>query len=115
MSMHSAEPQKIEWVVIKHEKFTFIEFNIPEELMEPATLKEIDLPRELGERRFLGLVISGRGPVWLYAYLVHLAHPFAWVATYDPRLNGAVVVMNHVPSGPGVGDIIPVSKNERTE
>lgn len=38
-----------------------------------------------------GLVLSGRGPVWLYCFLVHYYHATAFVATCDPRLGGAVL------------------------
>lgn len=55
-----------------------------------------------------GVIFSGRGPVWLYGYLVHQAHPFAWVGIYDPRLRAAVVVESHVPRAPRAGDLIPL-------
>lgn len=44
-----------------------------------------------------GAVISGRMPIWGAAMLCHLFHPASWVATYDPRLGGGVVVQSHVP------------------
>ncbi len=52
-----------------------------------------------------GIILSGKGPIWLYGYLVHYYHATKWVATYDPRLSGAVVVESHV-SDVNVGDII---------
>ncbi len=48
-----------------------------------------------------GVILSGRGPVWGYAMMVHAAHPSPWVATADPRLEGAVIVQSHRP---GVSD-----------
>lgn len=54
-----------------------------------------------------GVVLSGRGPVWLYCFLTHFYHPTKFVATYDPRLQGAVVVESH-GSQYKVGDVIPV-------
>lgn len=53
-----------------------------------------------------GVVISGRGPIWLYAALVHHYHPAAWVATFDPRLGGGVVVERHTHDSPALGEII---------
>jgi len=53
------------------------------------------------------VVVSGRLPVWAFAALVHLFHPRPWVATFDPRLGGGVVVMRHDPAGPSVGDVVP--------
>ena len=40
-------------------------------------------------------MIEGKGPIWLYGYLVHQCHAAAWVGCFDPRL-GAVVVSTHV-------------------
>jgi CRISPR-associated protein Csx3 len=57
-----------------------------------------------------GVVISGRLPVWAFAALVHLFHPRPWVATFDPRLGGGVVVMSHDPAGPAVGDVVPTGE-----
>ncbi len=87
---------------------TVIEFTLVTDVIKPSALAEADLPAELETRRNLGLIISGRGPVWLYAHLVHRAHPFAWVAVFDPRLNAGVVVMNHIPDGPNVGSLVSV-------
>jgi len=44
-----------------------------------------------------GVVISGRGPIWLFCALAHHYHYALWVATHDPRLEGVVVVMSHSP------------------
>jgi CRISPR-associated protein Csx3 len=54
----------------------------------------------------LPVLINGRGPIWLYAMLVHAAHPTPVVGTYDPRLSGYVVVASHDPHW-GIGDTIP--------
>lgn len=54
-----------------------------------------------------GVIISGRLPVWAYAALAHYFHPRPFVATYDPRLSGGVVVESHTP-GVAVGTIVPV-------
>jgi len=54
-----------------------------------------------------GVILSGRGRVWLFCFLTHFYHPTKFIATYDPRLQGAVVVESH-GSKYKVGDIIPV-------
>lgn len=42
------------------------------------------------------LVISGRGPIWLYGALLHrYLHSVAAIATFDPKVGGAVVVASH--------------------
>lgn len=69
-------------------------------LMEPSDLPALLLPTTLIWSQ--GVVIEGKGPIWLYGFLVHACHPAAWVACFDPRLGdavpqsgGAVVVSTH--------------------
>ena len=97
----------VSWKVARTNDFVLAEFTIEGGVIQPSDLSSVQLPIQPEEEGHLGLVISGRGPVWLYAYLVHQAHPFAWVATYDPRLQGAVVVASHV-EGVKEGDVVPV-------
>lgn len=54
-----------------------------------------------------GVILSGRLPVWAFAALAHLFHPRPWVATFDPRLGGGVVVASHVPEV-HVGQVVPL-------
>jgi CRISPR-associated protein Csx3 len=63
-----------------------------EGILSPDILKSLQLPSGIDPK--MGVIISGRAPIWLYAYLVHELHPTAWVACHDPRL-GAVVVATH--------------------
>ena len=58
----------------------------------PGDLKGLELPQGIDFTQ--GIVIEGKGPIWLYGYLVHECHPASWVGCYDPRL-GAVVVASH--------------------
>ena len=91
--------------VERKEGFVLVEFEL-EGAISPEKLREITLEKlglELKDARS-GIVISGRGPIWLYSYLCHLLHPFRWVACFDPRL-GAVVVQSHGPEV-RVGDVI---------
>lgn len=71
----------------------------------PSELSGLELPAGIDARS--GVVISGRAPIWFYAYLVHELHPTAWVACYDPRL-GAVVVATHSRQAQ-IGQVIPMS------
>ena len=86
---------------------SFLEFELRDGLIEPGDLPRVGLPDEVAGRSHLGIVFSGRGPVWLYAYLSHLAHPFAWVGIYEPRRQGAVVVQRHRQDAPGLGQVVP--------
>ncbi len=112
-SVESAKGE-VTWSVRKEAEYTVAHFSIPGGLIEPGVLAGTDFPVELLGRRDKGLVISGKGPVWLYAHLVHLAHVFAWVALYDPRLAGGIVVMNHSVRGPRIGSVVPVTTPEQT-
>lgn len=58
-------------------------------IIAPEDLKGLHLPTHLDFKQ--GVVIEGKGPIWLYGYLVHECHPAAWVACYDTRLGGVVV------------------------
>jgi CRISPR-associated protein Csx3 len=92
-------------VVIKTEEdkeFTIISFTLSENI-EPSILREITPPK-INSRK--GLIISGRGPIWLYGFLIHYYHSTPFIAVYDPRL-GAVVIETHVPSIK-VGDVLDI-------
>jgi len=71
--------------------------------LQPTQLSIISPPQLPDPTK--GVVLSGRGPIWLYAYLLHHYHPVPFLAVFDPRLAGAVVVASHHPDAK-VGDII---------
>ena len=99
----------IEWAPPRlADDWTFIEFTCLGPV-EPGRLASIGLPVETDDRTDKGLIISGAGPIWLYAHLTHLAHKFAWVATYEPRVAAAIVVQSHTSGGPRVGDTVSVN------
>ncbi len=54
-----------------------------------------------------GVVISGRLPVWAHCALTHLFHASKFVAHFDPRFKGGVVVAAH-DGMYRMGQIIPV-------
>ena len=69
-----------------------VELKTGDRIISPEDLIELELPPGIDTTQ--GVIISGRGPIWLYGYLIHELHPTAWVACHDPRL-GAVVVATH--------------------
>lgn len=87
--------------IMKKENFTVIHFEL-ESNITPDILKDLKPPKVDGTK---GVVLSGRGPIWLYCYLAHYYHPTKFIATYDPRLGGAVVVESHSPEY-GIGELI---------
>lgn len=75
--------------------WVLVEFQ-SDDSIQPDSLKTLSPPDPVKEKfAHLGVILSGRGPVWLYGFLVHYYHPALWVATHDPRLQGAVVVASH--------------------
>jgi len=92
---------KILFHVQEFEDYTLVEFNLPQGTIEPKDLKTVTVLRINCKK---GVIISGRGPIWLHSYLAHEYHPCLWVAHYDPRV-GAVVVQSHTPDVK-MGDIV---------
>jgi len=85
--------EKVVFQVREEAHYTLVHFEL-EGNIEPEVLKRIKPPKVDGTK---GVVLSGRGPIWLYGYLIHCYHPTKYIATYDPRLGGAVVVESHDP------------------
>lgn len=81
-----------------------VELVISSGVAEPGDLKKLAtlLPEAGGTE---GVIISGRLPVWAYGAVVHYFHPRPWVATFDPRLGGGVVVASHT-KGVEIGDVV---------
>ena len=90
---------------IEKDTYTLIEFQIQGDICTPDLLAAVK-PPEVDATR--GVVISGRGPIWLFGWLIHHYHPTAWIATYDPRLGGGVVVASHMKDIQ-VGEVIIIN------
>jgi len=95
-----------------------LEFVIEGGVLAPSDLRVIEVPSIDASRP---VIISGRGPHWLYAYIVHEIHYSKVLATFEPRLKKGVVV--EAPSnellGQGLsldtGEISPVSLGGKGE
>ncbi|MEM2175630.1 MAG: CRISPR-associated ring nuclease Crn3/Csx3 [Candidatus Micrarchaeia archaeon] len=87
------------------DNFILIEFELKREL-EPSDLSHIFPPDPVKEK-FANkvIILSGRGPIWLYGYLIHFYHPTKAVAVFDPRLDGAIVIETHTKDFK-IGDLI---------
>jgi CRISPR-associated protein Csx3 len=86
-----------------------IELTRRDRLIYPEELAAIALPARIDTT--CGVVISGRGPIWLHGYLLHELHPTAWVGFYEPRLNAAIVASTHCRTVK-VGEVIPLAVTE---
>ncbi|MBW4669854.1 MAG: CRISPR-associated protein Csx3 [Cyanomargarita calcarea GSE-NOS-MK-12-04C] len=69
-----------------------VELTASDRLIEPQDLVDLQLPAGIDTAE--GVVISGRAPVWLFAYLTSVLYPTAWVGCYDPRLGTVIVSTN---------------------
>jgi len=89
--------------------YTLIEFELKEPI-EPSDLIKLNsrLPRIDSTK---GVVISGRGPIWLHSFLAHYYHSTKFVAHYDPRLGGAVITQTHDKKF-RIGQVIKVEVKE---
>ncbi|MCG0275530.1 MAG: CRISPR-associated ring nuclease Crn3/Csx3 [Thermosediminibacteraceae bacterium] len=97
----------VEFSTIECKEYTVVHFKLDEPI-NPEDLAKLNPPKVNCTK---GIIISGRGPIWLYCYLVHYYHMTKFVATYDPRFGGAVVVESHIPSFKP-GDIIEIGETE---
>jgi len=72
-----------------------IYFELKREL-EPEDLKNINPPDPVKNKFSKDIVVlSGRGPIWLYGFLIHFFHPVKALAIFDPRIDSAVVIESH--------------------
>ncbi|VVM06817.1 hypothetical protein MAMC_01276 [Methylacidimicrobium cyclopophantes] len=72
-------------------------------ILDARELAGVALPEGIDYEK--GLILYGKGPIWLYVYLAHLAHACRWLGVYDPRFGGIVVEAHH-PESPSVGEML---------
>lgn len=82
---------EIKFGVKEEDKYSIVSFEI-EGVISPEDLIAIAPPKVEGSK---GVILSGRGPIWLYCFLTHFYHPTKFIATYDPRLEGGVIIETH--------------------
>jgi len=87
-----------------------LEFEIEGQLMEPEELASLAPPKVDPSRP---VVVSGRGPQWLYQFLVHEYHFCRLLATFEPRLGKGVVVES--PSASEVGMAVDLATGSLSE
>jgi CRISPR-associated protein Csx3 len=83
-------------IEIQPEKsFDILNIQLNAESIAPIDLIGLELPANIDTHK--GIVLNGRSPLWLTAYLVHQCHIFSFVAINDTRL-GYVVSQSHNPA-----------------
>lgn len=70
----------------------------------PRVIRSLRPPTDIDANK--GIVINGRAPIWLYAYLAAFYQHAPWVATFSPT-DGATIVVSRKDSERQVGDVIP--------
>jgi CRISPR-associated protein Csx3 len=95
----------LDWKVEDCGEYTFVEYTIREGIIDVDELESI-VPPEVDFRK--GVVVSGKGPIWLSATIIMAYHVTPWVASFAPQLGGAVVVMRHYKKAPALGVVIPI-------
>lgn len=95
-------------------KKIFLDITLANGVINPEDVQKLiaDLPIDDGGTE--GVILSGRMPIWAFAALVHHFHPRPFVATFDPRLAGGVVVASHT-EGVNIGDVIDITDADRIE
>lgn len=94
-------------LVLQTEKIVLLEFELTKNL-EPSDLINMNLPNPVKEGFSSKLLIlSGRGPIWLYGFMIHNFHPCKAIAIFDPRLDGAVIVESHTNEFI-IGDVVKI-------
>lgn len=86
---------------------TFLEVEIEGGIIQPSDLANIivpDLPKTEG------VILSGRCPVWLFSFLSYELRLHVWIATFDPKLEGAVCVRRQSPTAPQIGEVVTLPK-----
>jgi CRISPR-associated protein Csx3 len=76
--------------------FCLVSFDIPGGITTPIEFATAVAAIETSLSGNLPVLVNGRGPIWGYGMLFHLAHATPAIATYDPRL-GYVVIQSHDP------------------
>ena len=82
-----------------------------EEVLSPKDLAALTPPKVEGSK---GVILSGRGPIWLYCFLTQFYHPTKFIATYDPRLGGAVIVETHSVEY-AIGSVLKCCREDKEE
>ena len=95
-------------------KKIFIDITLANGIINPEDIQKLISEMPVADGGTEGVILSGRMPVWAFAALTHHFHPRPFVATFDPRLTGGVVVASHTEDL-NVGDVIDIADAERID
>jgi CRISPR-associated protein Csx3 len=83
---------EIKFNVRESDEYSLISFEIEGVVINPEDLAALTPLKVDGSK---GVILSGRGPIWPCCFFTHFYHPTKFIATYDPRLSGAIIVETH--------------------
>ena len=95
------EKNMVKFNLTNKDDIQILSFEIEGGILEPQEISSIKLPSVDYKKM---IIISGRGPIWLYGFLIHELHPSVAVGVHDPRLGG-VIIQSHSTKYK-VGDVI---------
>jgi CRISPR-associated protein Csx3 len=96
--------------VKEEEEYSILSFELGG-VISPEDLRVLGPPKVNGSK---GVILNGRGPIWLYCFLTHFYHPAKFIGTHDPRLRGAVIVETH-STAYLIGTVLNISQDNREE
>ncbi|MEK7275404.1 MAG: CRISPR-associated protein Csx3, partial [Candidatus Desantisbacteria bacterium] len=95
----------LKWKIEDRGNYTFIEFSVscPSGAFVVADLPNVIVP-EVSQKK--GIVISGRGSIWLTVAIVMAYRNADWIALFRPQDHVAMVVVRNTPHAPQLGEVI---------
>lgn len=84
-----------------------VEVSRKNKIAYPSDLQTLIIPSFPRDK---GVIISGRIPVWIFVGISEALVGYAWKATLDPRLGGAVVTTTASLDAPDIGEVVTVPK-----
>lgn len=118
MSAQSAFQSEVKLQVIhlstaqQHCQTLVIDLLAPQRFIKPDALQSLALPATLDLQR--EVILFGAAPTWLYSYLINQCRPAPWIATYDLRLQSAVVISSNT-SEYTPGDTLYIKPNQEPQ
>ncbi|NJO81844.1 MAG: hypothetical protein HC828_03065 [Blastochloris sp.] len=94
------DPTRLRWDAVKeYDYMTHLQFSIPDSYLDYYELMYVPVPNV---SPYLGVILDGRLPNWLWAALARTYLVQPWIAVYQPQLGQAIVIRSHdehVPVG----------------
>ncbi|MBU1299289.1 MAG: hypothetical protein KKE44_26335 [Proteobacteria bacterium] len=104
LKMANGGSKHLNWKVEDRSDYTFMEFSIPDGVFDDTVLPEVIVPEVCHDK---GVVVSGRGPIYLSVAIIMAYKNTAWVASFYPQNKEAIIVIRNSSDAPQLGEVIP--------